>query len=61
MKKEIVHRGWEYQYIEKDVDVGESIDFSLHTKVVKFLQLEPSILTQLFNYQYIVYMDSRRI
>ncbi len=61
LKKEIAHRGWEYQYIEKDVDVGESIDSSLHAKVVKFLQLDPSMLSQLFNYQYIVYMDSRRI
>lgn len=61
LRNEIIHKGWEYQYLEKDVDVGESIDSSLHAKVVKFLQLEPSMLTQLFNYQYIVYMDSRRI
>jgi hypothetical protein len=61
LKKEIIYRGWQYFYLDKEVKDGESIDSSLHAKVVKFLQLDPTILLELFKHDYIVYMDSRRI
>jgi len=61
LKKEILAKGWEYVYIEKGITNGESIDSSLQAKKVKFLQLDTKTLADLFNYKYIVYMDSRRI
>lgn len=61
LKREILNKGWEYIYIDKGIQNGESIDSSLQAKEVKFLQLDSKILDVLFNYKYIVYMDSRRI
>jgi len=61
LKKEILLKGWEYILIVKGINKEESISSSLQAKEVKFLQLNTTILKDLLDYKYIVYMDSRTI
>jgi hypothetical protein len=61
LKKEIISKGWDYSFLDAPIEKGESIFSSLYAKKVKFLQLPQDTLQKLMKFEYILYMDSRRI
>ena len=61
LRREIILKGWEYYFLENKIDKEESIASSLQAKVVKFLQLPDDVMKRLFEYEYVLYMDSRRV
>jgi hypothetical protein len=61
LKKEIIHKGWKFCFLDNVIDNGESIESSLLAKKVKFLQLNDQYSEEIFSFEHIVYMDSRRI
>ena len=61
LKKEVIHRGWKFCFLDNVVDYGESIESSLLAKKVKFLQLNDKYSDIIYNFEHLIYMDSRRI
>ncbi|MFT6506579.1 MAG: hypothetical protein ACJAUK_000661 [Colwellia polaris] len=62
LKSEILLKGWEYEYLQAgEIDGIDSIDSSLIAKKIKFLQFEQGVLNELYNFDYVLYVDSRAI
>jgi len=58
LKAEVIFKGWQFCFIECKIENGESIGSSLLAKKVKFLQVDD---TNFNRFEYLIYMDSRRI
>lgn len=61
LKKEIIAKGWFFCLLENSIHNGESIESSLLAKKVKFLQIDDQYSNQFYNFEHLIYMDSRRI
>jgi len=61
LKKEIISKGWKYCFLDNVIDSGESIESSLLAKKVKFLQLDDKHSKDIFSFDHLIYMDSRRV
>jgi len=58
LKNEVEFKGWNFCFVESAIDNGESIASSLLAKKVKFLQVNDINFS---DFEYLIYMDSRRI
>ncbi|PKI02376.1 hypothetical protein [Glaciecola sp. 33A] len=61
LKSDILYKGWTYYFINDDVSGIDSISSSLAAKKIKFLVLPDDVERQLNDFDFILYMDSRRI
>lgn len=58
LKAEVTFKGWQFCFIESNIENGESIASSLLAKKVKFLQIDDAYFNHV---EHIIYMDSRRV
>jgi hypothetical protein len=61
LKEEVTKKGWLFCFFEDSIHNGESLESSLLAKKVKFLQLNDSYSSLFYNFEHLIYMDSRRI